>query len=155
MTAERVAEEARADVRVQECLDAAVAYLRSLQHEDGWWKGDLATNVTMDAEDLMLRHFLGVATDRTDAETARWIRSQQRDDGTWATFPGGPGDLSTTVESWVALRMAGDDPAAPHLTKAAEFVRSAGGVERERARISSTMARTSSRNSPMRKPLAR
>ena len=132
MTAERVAEESRADVQVQECLDAAVAYLRSLQHEDGWWKGDLATNVTMDAEDLMLRHFLGVATARTDAETARWIRSQQRDDGTWATFPGGPGDLSTTVESWVALRMAGEDPAAPHLTKSAEFVRSAGGVEKAR-----------------------
>jgi squalene-hopene/tetraprenyl-beta-curcumene cyclase len=132
VTAERVAAGARADVRVQECLDAAVAYLRSLQHEDGWWKGDLATNVTMDAEDLMLRHFLGVATARTDAETARWIRSQQRDDGTWATFPGGPGDLSTTVEAWVALRMAGDDPAARHLTKAAEFIRAAGGLEQAR-----------------------
>ncbi|GAA2823856.1 squalene--hopene cyclase [Kribbella solani] len=132
MTAERVASEAPADVRVQECLDAAVAYLRSLQHEDGWWKGDLATNVTMDAEDLMLRHFLGVSTAQTDAETARWIRSQQRDDGTWATFPGGPGDLSTTVESWVALRMAGDDPKAAHLASAAEFIRSAGGVEKAR-----------------------
>ncbi|HZX01911.1 squalene--hopene cyclase [Kribbella sp.] len=130
MTAERL--EARTDADVQECLDSAVAYLRSLQHEDGWWKGDLATNVTMDAEDLMLRHFLGVATAQTDAETARWIRSQQRADGTWATFPGGPGDLSTTVESWVALRMAGDDPAAAHLAGAAEFIRSAGGVEKAR-----------------------
>lgn len=100
MTAEQVADAERSDVRVEECLDAAVAYLRSLQHDDGWWKGDLATNVTMDAEDLMLRHFLGVASAQTDAETARWIRSQQREDGTWATFPGGPGDLSTTVESW-------------------------------------------------------
>ena len=132
MTAERVAPEAPADVRARECLDAAVACLRSLQHEDGWWKGDLATNVTMDAEDLMLRHFLGVATAATDTETARWIRSQQRADGTWATFPGGPGDLSTTVEAWVALRMAGDDPAAAHLTKAAGFIRSAGGVEKAR-----------------------
>ncbi|MGZ0152973.1 squalene--hopene cyclase [Kribbella sp. WER1] len=130
MTASRV--DAPVDVRVRECLDAAVAYLRSLQHEDGWWKGDLATNVTMDAEDLMLRHFLGVATERTDTETARWIRSQQRDDGTWATFPGGPGDLSTTVESWVALRMAGDDPEAAHLVKAASFIRSRGGVEKAR-----------------------
>ncbi|GAA3084495.1 squalene-hopene/tetraprenyl-beta-curcumene cyclase [Kribbella aluminosa] len=132
MTASRLAADTPVDVRVQECLDAAVSYLRSLQHEDGWWKGDLATNVTMDAEDLMLRHLLGVATARTDAETARWIRSQQREDGTWATFPGGPGDLSTTVESWVALRMAGDDPAAARLVSAAEFIRSAGGVEKAR-----------------------
>jgi squalene-hopene/tetraprenyl-beta-curcumene cyclase len=118
--------------RVRACLDAAVDHLRSLQHEDGWWKGDLATNVTMDAEDLMLRHFLGVATTQTDDETARWIRSQQRDDGTWATFPGGPGDLSTTVESWVALRLAGDDPAADHMTRAATFVRREGGLENAR-----------------------
>ena len=33
--------------------------------DDGWWKGDLETNVTMDAEDLMLREFLGVR-DRED-----------------------------------------------------------------------------------------
>ncbi|MFC6159888.1 squalene--hopene cyclase [Kribbella jiaozuonensis] len=132
MTAEQVTDAERADVRVEECLDAAVSYLRSLQHDDGWWKGDLATNVTMDAEDLMLRHFLGVATAQTDAETARWIRSQQREDGTWATFPGGPGELSTTVESWVALRMAGDDPGAPHMARAASFIRSNGGVEKAR-----------------------
>ena len=130
MTTEKLVPDA--DVDVHTCLDAAVEHLRSLQHEDGWWKGDLATNVTMDAEDLMLRRFLGVATPQTVAETARWIRSQQRDDGTWATFPGGPGDLSTTVESWVALRMAGDDPAGLGMTKAAEFIRREGGVEKAR-----------------------
>ena len=50
------------------------------------------------------------ATAQETAEAARWIRSQQRADGTWATFYGGPADLSTTVEAWVALRLAGDDP---------------------------------------------
>jgi len=113
-------------------LDAAVEHLRGRQHQDGWWKGELATNVTMDAEDLMLRTFLGISTPRTNEETARWIRSQQRADGSWATFHGGPGDLSTTVEAWVALRLAGDQPEEPHLRKAAAFVRSEGGVERAR-----------------------
>ncbi|MGN6781889.1 MAG: squalene--hopene cyclase [Marmoricola sp.] len=113
-------------------LDAAVEHLRAEQHADGWWQGELATNVTMDAEDLMLRHFLGIATPEGDALTARWIRSQQREDGTWATFPGGPGDLSTTVEAWVALRMAGDPAGAPHLRRAAAFVRDAGGLEQAR-----------------------
>ncbi len=69
----------------------------------------------MDAEDLLLREFLGIRTRSETAEAARWIRSQQRADGTWATFSGGPGDLSTTVEAWVALRLAGDDAAAPHM----------------------------------------
>ncbi|WP_328523162.1 squalene--hopene cyclase [Kribbella sp. NBC_00359] len=117
---------------VRTALDAAVEHLRGRQHEDGWWKGLLATNVTMDAEDLMLRTFLGIATPRTNEETARWIRSQQRADGSWATFHGGPGDLSTTVEAWVALRFAGDQPDTLQLRRAAEFVKSEGGVERAR-----------------------
>ena len=62
----------------------------------------------MDAEDLLLRHFLGILTETDLKETAAWIRSQQREDGTWANFYGGPGDLSTTVEAYVALRLAGD-----------------------------------------------
>ena len=118
------------DVRAS--LARAVALLRDLQHDEGWWKGHLETNVTMDAEDLMLRHFLGIATADTDAETARHLRSRQNTDGSWSTFAGGPGDLSTTVESWVALRMAGDLPGAPHLASAAEFVRRSGGLERAR-----------------------
>lgn len=113
-------------------VEAAVAHLRSLQHADGWWKGELVTNVTMDAEDLLLRAFLGISTPEVTVPAARWIRSQQRDDGTWATFVGGPGDLSTTVEAWVALRLAGDPADAPHLQRAAAFVRSAGGVQRSR-----------------------
>jgi squalene-hopene/tetraprenyl-beta-curcumene cyclase len=109
-------------------LQRAVAHLRSLQAAEGWWKGELETNVTMDAEDLLMREFLGIRTAEETAETARWIRSQQREDGTWATFLGGPGDLSTTVEAWVALRLAGDSPDEAHMRRAAEFVRSRGGI---------------------------
>ncbi|MFC0529691.1 squalene--hopene cyclase [Phytohabitans kaempferiae] len=107
-------------------------HLLSLQHADGWWKGELATNVTMDAEDVMLRHFLGIRTREQTEETARWIRSQQRDDGAWPTFHGGAGDVSTTIEAYVALRLAGDEPAAPHMRAAARFVTAAGGVEASR-----------------------
>ena len=113
-------------------LDRAVAALRGLQAPEGWWKGELETNVTIEAEDLLLREFLGVRTAVETEETARWIRSQQRDDGSWATFAGGPGDLSTTVEAWVALRLAGDPPDTPQLLRAAAFVRAGGGVAASR-----------------------
>ncbi len=89
-------------------LAAARDHLLGLQDPRGWWIGELETNVTMDAEDLLLRHFLGILTDTDLKETAAWIRSQQRADGTWANFYGGPGDLSTTVEAYVALRLAGE-----------------------------------------------
>jgi squalene-hopene/tetraprenyl-beta-curcumene cyclase len=115
-----------------QALRAAVAYLRDAQDEQGWWKGELATNVTMDAEDLLLREFLGIRQVGETEEAARWIRSQQRADGTWATFHGGPGELSTTVEAWVALRLAGDPADAEHMTRAAAWILEQGGVERTR-----------------------
>ena len=104
-------------------LDRAVAHLRGLQSPDGWWKGELETNVTMDAEDLLLLQFLGILTADDARDAARWIGSQQRADGTWSTFHGGPPDLSTTVEAYVALRLAGQPADAPHLLRAAAWVR--------------------------------
>lgn len=113
-------------------LRRAADHLRSLQTAQGWWKGELQTNITMDAEDLMLRHFLGILAPEVSTPAARWIRSQQRADGSWANFNNGPGDLSTTVEGWVALRLCGDQPEADHMRRAARFVRAGGGVEASR-----------------------
>lgn len=110
----------------------AVACLRTLQDPDGWWKGELETNVTMDAEDLLLREFLGIREAADTEAAARWIRRNQRPDGSWATFAGGPGDLSTTAEAWVALRLAGDPVEAPHMRAAATFVLDGGGIEASR-----------------------
>ena len=110
-------------------------HLLSLQTPDGWWKGELETNVTMDAEDLLLREFLGINDPAHPAATERsaaWIRSQQNGDGSWSNFRGGPGDLSTTVEAYVALRLAGDDPGEAHMLAAAAFARAGGGIEKTR-----------------------
>jgi squalene-hopene/tetraprenyl-beta-curcumene cyclase len=109
-------------------LAMARDHLLGLQDPRGWWIGELETNVTMDAEDVLLRHFLGILTKSDAVETGVWIRSQQRGDGTWANFYEGPGDLSTTVEAYVALRLAGDDPDAEHMKRAANWITSQGGV---------------------------
>ncbi|PKW17506.1 squalene--hopene cyclase [Saccharopolyspora spinosa] len=121
---------ARADART--ALAAGRDYLLSLQHPDGWWKGELETNVTMDVEDLLLRQFLGIRTATETEQAARWIRSQQRPDGTWANFYGGPGDLSTTVEAYTALKLAGDDVDAEHMAVARDWILACGGLEATR-----------------------
>ena len=114
-------------------LELAREHLLSLQDERGWWRGELQTNVTMDAEDILLREFLGVRDGAATERSAAWIRSQQRADGTWANFHGGPGELSSTIEAYWALRLAGDRSDAEHMRRAAEFVRAQGGIERARA----------------------
>jgi squalene-hopene/tetraprenyl-beta-curcumene cyclase len=118
--------------RAEDALHRAVDHLLSRQDTAGWWKGPLETNVTMDAEDLLLRQFLGIRTDGETTQSARWIRSQQRDDGSWATFQGGPAELSTTIEAYAALRLAGDSPDAAHMRAAREVILAAGGIEASR-----------------------
>ena len=118
----------RAAATPARALARARDHLLGLQHEQGWWQGELETNVTMDAEDLMLREFLQIRTREQTEAAARWIASKQREDGTWANFFGGPGDLSTTVEAYVALRLAGREPEEPHMARAARWIRAEGGV---------------------------
>ena len=113
-------------------LDRATKHLVSLQSADGWWKGELETNVTMDAEDLMLRQFLGIRTEEVTRPTAAWIRSKQGDDGGWSIHPGGDSDVSATIEAYTALRLAGDPSDALHMRRAAALARELGGVERSR-----------------------
>ncbi|HTR89833.1 MAG TPA: squalene--hopene cyclase, partial [Solirubrobacteraceae bacterium] len=113
-------------------MQRAVEHLLGLQSAEGWWQGELQTNVTMDAEDMLLREFLGIRRAEESERSAAWIRSQQREDGSWANFHGGPGELSTTIEAYWALRLAGDGTERAHMRRAAEFVREHGGIERAR-----------------------
>ncbi|MDJ0465676.1 squalene--hopene cyclase [Streptomyces sp. H27-C3] len=125
---------ATADVldAARRATDRAVEHLLAAQDAQGWWKGDLETNVTMDAEDLLLRQFLGIQDEKTVQAAALFIRGEQREDGTWATFYGGPGELSTTIEAYVALRLAGDLPDDPHMARAAAWIRQHGGIAASR-----------------------
>jgi squalene-hopene/tetraprenyl-beta-curcumene cyclase len=81
---------------------------------------------------LLLRQFLGIRTEEQTRLSAQWIRSQQRDDGTWGTFFGGPPDHSVTIEAYAALRLAGDPEDAEHMRRAREYVLDQGGLERAR-----------------------
>src|SRR5215469_8741768 len=118
----------RGPAAIRTALDRATQHLTNLQNPAGWWQGELETNVTMDAEDLLLRQFLGVRTEEQTQAAARWIRSQQRADGTWANFHGGDGELSTTVEAYVALRVAGDPVQSDHMVRAARWIVQNGGL---------------------------
>jgi squalene-hopene/tetraprenyl-beta-curcumene cyclase len=113
-------------------LDTAVELgaerLLSLQHPDGWWKGELESNATMIAEHLFLLHFLGLRDPETDTLLANELLARQRQDGTWSIWFEGPADLSVTVEAYTALKLAGVD--AGDATRA--YIRRAGGVRRAR-----------------------
>ena len=113
-------------------LDAAIDWLSRRQDAGGWWVGELETNVTMTAEHVLLLSFLGLPIDGIRAGAIRHILSAQREDGSWALYHGGPADLSTTIEAYVALKVLGTDPAGNEMTRALRVIHDLGGVARAR-----------------------
>src|SRR3954464_13165704 len=95
--------------RLDKALDAASNRLFELQHPGGWWVGELESNATMIAEHLFMLHVLGLRDPRTDAKLANELRHRMGRDGTWSNWWEGPADLSTTIEAYVALRLAGHE----------------------------------------------
>ncbi|MEX0683137.1 MAG: squalene--hopene cyclase [Dehalococcoidia bacterium] len=117
---------------VDEAVSRSQDYFLRTQHADGYWVGELETNVCMAAEYLLLTHFLGARDDERWRKIANYIRRQQRPDGTWAIFHGGPPDINATVESYFALKLAGVPADDAAMMKAREWALSAGGVPKVR-----------------------
>ena len=118
--------------KLDEAISQGVSHLLSLQYDEGYWWGELESNATITAEHLFLTHILGIGTQELWDKIARQLLAWQNEDGSWSLWYDGPGELSTTAEAYVALKMAGVDPDSPEMTNAREWIMARGGVERVR-----------------------
>ena len=118
--------------RLREALERTQRYFFRTQREDGYWWGELESNPTMEAEYIMLTRFLGSDEGDRIPRIAEDIRRRQSADGSWRMYYGAPGDLSTSIECYFALKLAGDSPEAPHMARARAFILARGGVPKAR-----------------------
>ena len=117
----------------QSCLDAAIKHARHIVHDDGHWYGELCANATITAEYIFLYQALGLPIAPQDKESLiRYLVSQQQLDGSWAIATDYPGDVSTTVEVYLALKILGLELYDAVMRKARNFVIKQGGLERVR-----------------------
>ncbi|MDD4903509.1 MAG: prenyltransferase/squalene oxidase repeat-containing protein, partial [Candidatus Bipolaricaulis sp.] len=124
--------EGTADQAIDRAIGNAVDHLFSIQNEAGYWWAELESNVTITAEHVFLRHILGNTDAAEASRAAAYILAKQGADGTWANWYGGPAELSTTIEAYVALKMAGIPADRPEMVKARAYILSKGGVEKAR-----------------------
>jgi len=109
-------------------IAAAAAALLRRQRPDGHWLFELEADATIPAEYVLLRHYLGEPDDLAlERKIAVYLRRIQGDHGGWPLVHGGPFDLSASIKAYYALKMAGDDPGAPHMARARTAIRAAGG----------------------------
>lgn len=118
--------------KVEAAIAASQSYLLSTQNPAGYWWAELESNVTMTAEVVLLHKIWG--TDRTrplhKAET--YLRFQQRDHGGWELFYGDGGNLSTSVEAYMALKLLGVTETDSAMVRARAFILKHGGISRTR-----------------------
>ena len=118
--------------KVSKAARKTQSYYMGEQHKDGYWWYELESNVSITSEYLMLLYFLGIRDEEKYKKIVHHILKNQRLDGTWALYWEGKGDLSTTIEAYFALKLAGLSADDPRLRKAREFIIESGGVEAAR-----------------------
>lgn len=130
----RVSGEGSQSAELFEQLDAVIGEaargLTDLQKPDGHLIFDLEADATIPAEYIFLNHFLDDREPELEAELAAYIRSIQGDHGGWPLFHEGDLNLSASVKAYYALKIAGDDPDAPHMVRARQAILDHGGAER-------------------------
>ena len=119
-----------------EAVDSAISrlhgYFRDTQYDAGFWWGELESNNTMEAEYVMLCRFLGRHNPERERHIVNYLLSKQQDDGSWPIYFGAPGDLSTSVECYFALKLCGVDPESDPMARAREFILERGGIPQAR-----------------------
>ena len=116
---------ARMDLTIERAQRALVAQ----QRPEGYWQAALEANAEMNAEYIIFNRFMELEREREiEQKIVRLLIETQQGDGSWTLFPGGEGHLSTTIESYFALKLtgmrAGDEP----MMQARRWILARGGI---------------------------
>ncbi|ACC84529.1 squalene--hopene cyclase [Nostoc punctiforme] len=118
--------------QVAEAIAASQQYLLSIQNPAGYWWAELESNVTITAETVLLHKIWGTDQTRPLHKVEAYLRQEQRQHGGWELFYGDGGELSTSVEAYMALRLLGVPATDPAMIRAQAFILQRGGISKTR-----------------------
>ena len=138
---------ARAHHRVEpesESLATAIRRARKAlmaeRNEAGYWCYEFEADCTIPAEYILMMHFMNEVDEGLEAKIAVHLRAHQAAHGGWSLYYGGDFNLSCSVKVYYALKIAGDDPRAPHMVSAREAILAHGGAARSNVFTRITLA---------------
>src|SRR5262245_15880844 len=131
MSARDVAElESGLGTRVDDAIERATRALLERQCSGGHWQGIVEAAANLEAEYVFVNRLLGRQRPEQDRRMADRLLATQQADGGWSVAPGQPSHVSTTIEAYLALKLAGLGAEEPALARARDAVLSAGGLAR-------------------------
>lgn len=117
---------------VQSAIKASQDYLLSTQYPEGYWWAELESNVSITAEAVLLHKIWGTDTTRPLHKVEAYLRQEQREHGGWELFYGDGGEISVSVEAYMALKLLGVPDSDPAMLKARAFILERGGISKTR-----------------------
>ncbi|KAH8886634.1 squalene cyclase [Thozetella sp. PMI_491] len=111
-------------------MQQAIDFSFSCQQPDGHWVAPVSADATFTAQYVMFKYAIdGLSLADDGKEIQRWLLGNQNiHDGSWSLAPGLPGNLSTSVEAYLALRILGTPLSHPAMQKGRAFILDHGGV---------------------------
>jgi len=117
-------------------LDSAIHksrdFLLSRQAEEGYWIDELESNATITAELIFFMHLTETLDLEKQKKITTYLLHTQREDGSWPLYFGGPCDINSTVESYMALKLAEIPESRPEMIRAREAIFANGGIKSTR-----------------------
>ena len=113
---------------VDSALLAARDWLLARQNPEGWWCAELEADTTLESYFILFKWLFGHPADPKIPKYARVLREAMLPEGGWNIYYGGPPELSISVLSYFALKLAGIPAGEPDLCRARELILSLGGA---------------------------
>jgi squalene-hopene/tetraprenyl-beta-curcumene cyclase len=110
--------------------DRSQRHLLSLQHSEGYWRGELMVDSTLVSDLVAYHHWDGQVDPRWQTKAVNHLFAMQLPDGGWNIYYGGPSEVNATIKAYLALKLAGIPVTDPRMLRAREVALSLGGVPR-------------------------
>jgi len=114
--------------RLRDAIEAAQSYLFSIQHDEGWWCGELEADTSLESDYIFFHTMMGTRDERRFRQCADEILRHQNDDGGWPTYTGGPSNISVSVKAYFSLKICGHSPDEELMERARKRILQMGGA---------------------------
>jgi squalene-hopene/tetraprenyl-beta-curcumene cyclase len=114
---------------IEAAVSRATQALLAAQREDGHFAFELEADVSIPAEYILFKRYLGEPADAgLEAKIAAYLRRKQAAHDGWPLFTDGAFNISSSVKAYFALKAAGDSPEADHMRRARAAILAQGGA---------------------------
>lgn len=112
----------------EDAYKLAVEHAWEARRPDGHWNGELLSNATITAEQVFFYQSLGMTPIPDGGAYQHYLLSNQQQDGSWSIAPDYPGDVSTSAEAYLALKVLGVPQHHEAMRRGRAFIRRCGGI---------------------------